>query len=129
MGVIGVVGLTVHDSQAVEEERTIAAVRIRILAVRHGGRGKNRFQHLDGLIEAAQCIIVQSDVIAELQIVIGDKGLRFLQRGQRLLVVALLALDLRLVDQGLRQARDRDFAEGPDLAEALAFAEDIPDEG
>ncbi len=103
--VIGLASLTVHNSQTVEEERAIAAVRIRVLAVGHGGRGQHRLQHLDGVIEAAQCIVVQRDVVAQLQVVIGNQGLGFLQRRQRLLVISLLPLDLSLMDQRLRILR------------------------
>ena len=71
------------------------------------------FSVFDGLVVAAQRVVGQGFVIAQLRVV-GDQRLGLLQRGERLFVVALAALNVRRTDQRLgilRIALDQVFVD------------------
>ncbi len=101
---VGLVLLAVHIGQPVEEDGAIVLFRFGVLAVRVAGLLYQALQGLRRLVVVAQGVVDQGFVEADFERIRGQR-LGLLQRGQRLLVVALAALDLRDAQIGLRVLR------------------------
>ncbi len=87
--------LAVNVPQAIQESRAVPLLILRILALRIRRRIQDAGQHSDRLIVLAQGVIDQGFVVAHFFLhVRRGLRLRLLQRGQRIVVVPLQALDL-----------------------------------
>ena len=94
------VQLPVYVGQAVEEDGAIVLLGIGVLAVRVCGLLYQSLQALHCFVVVTERVVDQGFIEANFQ-GIGGQGLRFLQGGQRLLVVALPPFDLRDPQVGL----------------------------
>ncbi len=101
---VGLVLLAVDVGQPVEEDRAIVLLRVGVLAVRMAGLLHQALQGLRGFVVVAERVVDQGLIEADFERIRGQ-SLGLLQRGQRLLVVALPPLDLRDPQIGLRILR------------------------